>query len=202
MKAPFKNFIPRDYPDGSITQWFAENPNLYRLWGLKAHNGVDCVAPWGTPILAVEAGEVALVKENSGYGKYIKILSGDNEWTYGHLSRIDVKNGQMIEEGEQIGLMGNTGFVVSGPTPFWEYNPYAGTHLHLGKRIVKDDPKGFRYAGSKRRITILNHDNGYKGAVDFREELEALLAPTRREQMLTIISLLNTLISLLKRKNV
>jgi murein DD-endopeptidase MepM/ murein hydrolase activator NlpD len=60
------------------------------------------------------------------------------------LTRIDVFLGQQVEAGAQIGLMGNTGFIVSGLTPYWRYNPYAGTHLHLtfypGK-LWTDQPK-------------------------------------------------------------
>jgi len=194
---PIQGFIPKKYPEGSVTQWFGENPELYSRWGLAHHNGIDIVAPHGTPIMCVEAGVVAKVKLNpDGYGKYVRVLTETSEWVYAHLSKIHVVEGEKVEEGDVVGLMGNTGFVVSGATPWWEYNPYAGTHLHLGLRKVEDDPNGWSYPGSDRKIQILNYDNGVKGAVDYVERFTS--AFSRREKMLTIISLLNTVIRLLK----
>jgi len=113
------------------------------------------------------------VKDDSGgYGKHVKILSENNEWVYGHLSRIDVTLGQIIASGAILGAMGNTGFVVSGNTPYWKYNPYAGTHLHLGRRpcrpFVKDVDASWNlsYSTGDRAILLSDYDNGYKGSTD------------------------------------
>jgi murein DD-endopeptidase MepM/ murein hydrolase activator NlpD len=214
MKAPIKDFKCKKFPEGNITQWFGENPVLYGKFCqenmcLAGHNGIDIVSPWGTPILCVETGQVADVKENpDGYGKYIRITTKTNrEWTYGHLSRIDVKIGQEVGDSEQIGLMGNTGFVVSGATPYWQYNPYAGTHLHLGLRLIKYTPNGWSYNYSLPKFTVLNYTNGYFGSVDYQKELEeASVANEKPEDdsviiplQLTVISLLNQIISILRR---
>ena len=43
-----------------------------------------------------------------------------------------VVEGQTVKKGDQIGEMGNTGFVVPAPS---KYNPIAGTHLHFGVSI-------------------------------------------------------------------
>jgi len=58
--------------------------------------------------------------------------------------------------------------VVSNSTGngFWDANPYAGTHLHLGVRDVVHDGKGWKYSGYKRGLRVLNYDNGYKGRYD------------------------------------
>lgn len=159
-------------------------------------------------ILCVESGQVADVKENpDGYGKYIRITTkGGNEWTYGHLSRIDVKIGQEVTEGEQVGLMGNTGFVVSGATPYWEHNPYAGTHLHLGLRKIKFSSSGWSYNYSLPKFLVLNYNNGYFGSVDYQKELEEASITNEIPEddsviiplQLTVISLLNQIISILK----
>ena len=170
MKAPIKDFKDLPYPEGNLTQGFGENPKLYsERMGMLGHNGRDYVAPWGTPIFAVEGGLVADVKDTpEGYGKHLRILTDTgNEWTYGHASQNLVKIGDRVEEGQQIQLMGNTGFVVSGATPFWKYNPYAGTHLHLGLRKFKFDRTGWSYNPQTPAINILNYDNGYKGSIDF-----------------------------------
>ena len=172
MKKPFTTCDFREYPAGSITQYFGENPKLYEPLGMKAHNGVDLVAPHGTPLLAVEDGTVLEVKNDAGgYGRHVRFISAPvngvcNEWTYGHCDTINVEVGDTILAGEQIATMGNTGFVVSEQTPFWSFNPYRGTHLHLGLRKVKRSAKGWSYPNSNIKIVVQNSDNGYKGAVD------------------------------------
>lgn len=181
MKAPVKGFVAKSYPQGNIVNWFGDDEVLYSraISGLKGHNGIDIVAPWGTPIFAVEGGRVSDLKSDpAGYGRHLRITTPEGvEWTYGHLARIDVQLGQEVKEGDQIALMGNSGFVVSGATPYWEFNPYAGTHLHLGKR-----PANF------------NYQNGYFGSVDFRADLEAVSADNKVPTQLTFISLLNQLV--------
>lgn len=181
MHVPIKGFKNALYPAGSVTQYFGENKELYSRvvckddggiqYCLQGHNGVDIVAPWGTPIYAVEDALVVTVKNSpEGYGKYIKTLNFDlgHEWTYGHLSRIDVAEGQSIKAGDQIGLMGNTGFVISGDTPYWKNNPYAGTHLHLGLRLVENKNESPRTTyGNGIRAHVKDWRNGFYGAVDW-----------------------------------
>lgn len=204
MNKPFENFSTKAYPEGSMTQGFAENPDLYRPWGLQGHNGVDYVAPHGTPLFAVEDATVIDVNYNpDGYGKYVRLMSRKTsagkyrEWTYGHLSAIHVTKGKKVKAGDTIGLMGNTGFVVSGNTPWWDYNPYAGTHLHLGMRVLEMDDNGWRYGAFMPKVRVMNYDNGYKGGVDFTYFFGE---DDKRQKMLTVISLLNTVVSLLKKK--
>jgi murein DD-endopeptidase MepM/ murein hydrolase activator NlpD len=207
MTKPFKTFKFAPYPNGCITQYFAENPALYAPWGLAGHNGIDMVAPYGTPIFAVKAGKVVSSwTQNGGYGGQIVILSEGNteEWTYAHLSRLDVSINTIVAEGQQIGLMGNTGFVVSGATPFWQYNPFAGTHLHLQKRLCKPysgtGPWNLSYP-TDDKLTILNYDNGYKGAVDIALDFKDV-TPEGEETpyFLSIISALNYLLGRLRAK--
>lgn len=207
MHAPIKNFWLATYPDGVVTQWFAENPTLYARWGLAGHNGIDCVAPHGEPLLAVEDAIAVSIKHNpDGFGKHVRIRSWypDDDgnyrvWTYAHCADIHVSEGELVRAGAHIADMGNTGFVVSGPTPWWKHNPYAGTHLHLGVRLVVPDENGWAYPGDELRIRVLNYDNGYKGAIDPAPYFYQL-NDTRRQHMLTIVSLLRTLKSLLIRK--
>lgn len=204
---PIKGFKNEKYPEGSITQWYGENPALYGTICyqgscLTGHNGYDIVAPWGTPLYAVDDGQIVDVKESEGgYGKHVRLLSNNFEYTYGHLSRIDVKLGQQVKAGEQVGLMGNTGFVVSGATPFWKHNPYAGTHLHLGKREFKprvgSETFNIQYLNSIQG-NILNYDNGLFGSIPINwDELTVGTPVSPRD--LTIMSIQNQLISLLKQ---
>src|SRR3990167_10317533 len=106
MTNPVKNMTWKSYPKGNITQWFGENSKLYAFVGLNGHNGVDIVAPWGTPIYATSTQKVVEVKnDSSGYGKHIRCVDDEREYTYGHLSEISVKLDENIFAGDQIGLM-------------------------------------------------------------------------------------------------
>ena len=196
MNNPVKGMVWKDYPAGNITQWFGENPTLYAPLKMLGHNGVDIVAPWGTPILATTSQKVVEVKDTAGgYGKHVRCLDAEREYVYGHLSAITVKLGDQLAEGMQIGLMGNTGFVVSGSTPYWKYNPYAGTHLHYGERMLSSSaPLNIHYSTGDSR-QVLNYDNGYFGSVDPRFKSET---PEQKLQaLLTIASLMNQVLVLL-----
>ncbi len=201
---PIKGYKQESYPEGSVTQFFGENPKLYKPWGLLAHSGIDIVAPYGTDLLAVEDGTIINVKlDPGGYGKHVELLSDKetsgifNSWAYGHMSQIGVVVGEKVKAGDKLGEMGNTGFVISGPTPFWKYNPHAGTHLHLRLRKVVKDEGGWSYNKSDIKIEVLNYDNGYKGAIDpapyFTSDTE------RMAKLRTIISLHKQVISVLRK---
>ncbi len=75
------------------------------------HPGIDFSAPQGTPVYATGAGTVAVVKTSlSGYGKQVIIDHGFGYRTrYAHLQDFSVKQGQKVERGQSIGLVGNTG---------------------------------------------------------------------------------------------
>ena len=203
MKPPIKDYIQKDYPNGHISQWFGENVELYKqIPGLtKGHNGIDIVAPYGTPILATTTQTIVEVKNSpTGYGRHIKAIDDKYEYTYGHLSRIDVEIGNVVSQGTEIGKMGNSGFVVSGATPYWKYNPYAGTHLHFGIReFVKrkgTEPYNIQYANGIQG-TIVNYDNGFLGSIDPAPLIEWDNSQEIRQMQLTIISLANQVIALL-----
>ena len=177
MRAPVNNFKPYyAHEGGDITQLFGENVELYKTLNIgltKGHNGIDIVRPWGEHLFASTDAVVCELKDNpDGYGKYIRLLedcSGGKfrEWTYGHLSEIIVKLGQKVLEGQHVGNMGNTGFVVSGDTPYWKTNPYKGTHLHFGVRELKADNAGWAYMGAPTiKVNVVNYDNGSLGNID------------------------------------
>lgn len=90
-----------------------------RRWG-RMHKGIDIAAPVGTPIFAAGGGEVVSAGWNSGgYGNLVKIKHDDESVTlYAHNSRILVRNGQQVKQGQQIAAMGSTGFST-------------GPHLHF-----------------------------------------------------------------------
>jgi murein DD-endopeptidase MepM/ murein hydrolase activator NlpD len=212
MYQPIRKLKLAYFPKGDVTQWFGENPKLYAKFDIKGHNGIDIVRPHGELMYAIEDGEVVQVKDTpEGYGRHIRIV-GDTkdsnnlyrEWTYGHCSKILVKQGDKVTAGQAVACMGNTGFVVSGATPNWQNNPYAGTHLHLGLRYFKKPRTGgWSYEGSKVRLSSIGYDNGYKGSVDPLYELfdcqELPETDVWRQLVLTTVSLLNSVLNLLKK---
>ena len=87
------------------------------------HAGLDFKGPIGTPILAAAKGKVVLAGFNGGYGNSVEIRHANGLVTrYAHLSGVDVRRGQMVERGVQIGRMGSTGRST-------------GSHLHFEVRL-------------------------------------------------------------------
>jgi murein DD-endopeptidase MepM/ murein hydrolase activator NlpD len=83
------------------------------------HMGVDIAAPAGSPIVAAADGVVRMAETLFLTGNTILIDHGYGlETSYAHLSRLDVKPGQRVRQGEQIGLVGATGR-VTGPHLHW-----------------------------------------------------------------------------------
>ncbi|QIQ21086.1 murein DD-endopeptidase MepM [Zophobihabitans entericus] len=77
---------------------------------VTSHNGVDYAVSRGTPVLAAGDGEVVIAKYSGSAGNYIAIRHGRQYLTkYMHLDRIQVRAGQQVRKGDQIGLSGNTG---------------------------------------------------------------------------------------------
>ncbi len=87
------------------------------------HKGIDWAVPIGTTVVASNAGTVTHAGWASGYGYAVYISHGDGRQTrYGHLSKVLVKPGQTVSQGERIALSGNTGRST-------------GPHLHFEIRI-------------------------------------------------------------------
>ncbi len=83
------------------------------------HKGVDWATPVGTAVMASNGGVVTRAGWGRGYGYVIYISHSDGRETrYGHLSKILVKSGQSVKQGEKIALSGNTGVST-------------GAHLHF-----------------------------------------------------------------------
>ncbi len=81
----------------------------------RPHLGIDYAAPTGTPVQAIAAGTVTFSGRSGGAGNLIKLRHANGfESYYMHLSRRQVKAGQKIEQGQQIGLVGATG-LATGP---------------------------------------------------------------------------------------
>ena len=117
---------PTEYP------YVVTSPFQWR-WG-KHHDGIDISGTgYRSRIFAVADGTVVEVGYRSTDGNFVIIEHEGNIYTqYAHMYAATVKEGQSVKKGDQIGEMGNTGFVLPAPS---KYNPTAGTHLHFGVSI-------------------------------------------------------------------
>nr|WP_226986140.1 M23 family metallopeptidase [Ramlibacter tataouinensis] len=105
-----------------VTSGFAMrfHPVLQR-W--RAHLGVDYGAPTGTPVRVVGDGVVEFAGVQNGFGNVVTVRHNHVDTTlYAHLSRIDVRRGQAVTQGQRLGAVGATGWAT-------------GPHLHFEFRV-------------------------------------------------------------------
>ena len=106
--------------------------------GKKAtHSGIDVPAPKGVKILSAKSGVVLTAAYNKGgYGNYVVVDHGNGNTTlYAHMSSRSVKAGDVVKQGQVLGLVGTTGRST-------------GNHLHyeIRENDVRIDPVT-RYSG-------------------------------------------------------
>jgi len=99
--------------------------------------GIDLVAPQGTPIQAPASGVVVDIGRQSGYGKIVTLDHGNGIRTrYAHCEEILVKHGQRVKRGEDIALVGRTG---------------VATNYHVHYEVIVNgrhvDPRTFMFGG-------------------------------------------------------
>jgi murein DD-endopeptidase MepM/ murein hydrolase activator NlpD len=81
----------------------------------RAHLGIDYGAPTGTPVQSIGDGNIVFAGRKGGDGNLVKVQHANGYTTYYmHLSRILVRNGQRVAQGQSIGLVGMTG-LATGP---------------------------------------------------------------------------------------
>lgn len=92
-------------------------------WG-RMHKGIDIANNVGTPIVAAREGRVSVAGWNDGgYGYLVEVIHPDGSMTrYGHNSRLLVKEGDVVTQGQPISLMGSTGR-STGPHLHFEIHP-------------------------------------------------------------------------------
>jgi murein DD-endopeptidase MepM/ murein hydrolase activator NlpD len=107
LKSPLKVF--------RITSRFSYHRMHPILKIVRPHLGVDYAAPIGTPVQAVGSGVVVSAGRNGASGNMVHLRhSGGYETKYSHLSRITVKVGARVDQGEIVGYVGSTG-LSTGP---------------------------------------------------------------------------------------
>lgn len=134
-----------------VTSGFATRFHpLLQSW--RAHNGVDYSAPTGTPVRAVGSGLVTLAGQQNGYGNLVQLEHTNGQSTvYAHLSRIDVREGQRVEQGSRIGAVGATGW-ATGPHLHFEFrvngqfqDPLKVARAHAGDSLKLDGAARSRF---------------------------------------------------------
>jgi murein DD-endopeptidase MepM/ murein hydrolase activator NlpD len=113
---------------------------IHQTW--RRHLGVDYAAPTGTPVRSVGDGVVEFSGQQNGYGNVVKVRhTNDRSTLYAHLSRIDVRLGQRVEQGARIGAVGSTG---------WSTGP----HLHFEFRVNGEHQDPLRIAKASETLTL------------------------------------------------
>lgn len=142
---------------GRITSRFGQIESGVGV-GPHVHQGVDIATPVGTPVYARAGGVVDFARLQGGYGNVIQINFGGGVTSrYGHLSRFNVKPGDVVEAGDIIAYSGGArGAPGSGDA--------TGPHLHYEERVggrpvnplttkVQTDTEGAQAEGYKRAET-------------------------------------------------
>jgi len=89
----------------------------------RAHLGTDYAAPTGTAVRSVGDGVVEFAGVQNGFGNVVFVKHRNNHTTvYAHLSRIGVRRGQSVSQGDHLGAVGSTGWAT-------------GPHLHFEFRV-------------------------------------------------------------------
>ncbi len=112
------------------------------LQTMRAHLGVDYGAPTGTPVRSVGEGVVEMAGWQNGYGNMVQVKHSKSITTvYAHLSRMDVKKGQHIEQGATLGAVGATGWAT-------------GPHLHFEFKVNDKQQNPLAMAKASEALTI------------------------------------------------
>lgn len=102
----------RNGGNGTLS-WPLSNNKISSPYGTRSrgfHSGIDLVAKTGTPVYAAAGGKVVLASWYAGYGNCIVVDHGNGTKTrYAHLSGYNVKVGDKVSRGQQVGRSGNTG---------------------------------------------------------------------------------------------
>jgi len=119
MIYPFVGNFPVTRPFGIYDPVYSNYPD-------SRHPGTDYAVPFQHPYVAAQSGTVKVYARGNtttGRGNEVCIVNGSEEVRYCHLDEIYVKDGQRVEQGQQVGTCGWTGFVLP-KSP-------AGAHLHF-----------------------------------------------------------------------
>lgn len=149
-----------------VTSGFAMRLHpLLQSW--RQHNGVDYGAPIGTAVRSVGDGVVEFAGVQNGYGNVVQLSHGNGRSTlYAHLSRIDVKRGQRVEQGQLVGAVGMTGW-ATGPHLHFEF--IVGGRHENPARVAKASEAIVLDSASRPRFAEVAHH--VQAEIDLAETL-------------------------------
>ncbi|ANJ73691.1 M23 family metallopeptidase [Ralstonia insidiosa] len=127
------------------------------------HDGVDFVAPVGTPIVAAAGGVVVASEYRSDYGNMVDIDHGNGLKTrYAHASKVFVKIGDIVKAGERIALVGRTGRAT-------------GSHLHFEVHVndVPQNPVAFLENAGQPKMAVTKAPAPQVAAADIGKSMTA-----------------------------
>jgi murein DD-endopeptidase MepM/ murein hydrolase activator NlpD len=147
----YNGTFPMPVQNATVTCEFGSR--IHPITGKQSyHTGMDIAGVWHSNITAVEKGTVVFAGVQTGYGNCVEIQhtteSGTTYYTfYAHLARIDVVEGQEIQQGTVIGIQG--GDPNRDPNPGYS----TGSHLHFEIRMSKNgdyiNPREYLYGNKE-----------------------------------------------------
>ena len=140
-----------------VSGWFGYEPDPIGS-GIRFHKAVDLAANRGTDIFAAAAGKVITAKYSSSYGNHVVILHSNGYSTlYAHASKLLVKEGDKVSQGQVIALVGTTGYSTGNHLHFEIIQPNGKTRedpmLYFPKmyELHKNDSNRYDYLNNPRK---------------------------------------------------
>jgi len=113
---------------------------ILKRW--RSHNGIDYAASRGTPVRAIGSGRVRFSGKKGGYGKHVRVRHNSKYGSsYSHLSRIAVRNGQVVSQGDVLGYVGSTG-LATGPHLHFEFYVRGAYANYRAQKFPRTEPIG------------------------------------------------------------
>lgn len=165
---------------GPIHQGFLDNATpLYKSAGLAGHTGIDWGHGYGSPVTCDNDCYVYKVIHEgdtlSNWQAVYTLVEDKMEVCFGHLSRVDVKEGQHLKAGQQVGLEGNKGDIYDGATritvAMQKAGDHRGAHVHESWRPVTQvwiirDVRGVHYLRNANDTAFQNGSSMYEITYD------------------------------------
>jgi len=111
---------------------------ILKRW--RNHNGTDYSAPRGTPIRSIGRGKISFSGTKGGYGKHVRVKhNGKHSSSYSHLSKIAVRRGATVRQGDIVGYVGATG-LATGPHLHFEFYVNGKYADYRRQRFARTEP--------------------------------------------------------------
>ncbi len=136
-----RSFLASPLEFSRVTSGFAMRMHpILNTW--RQHKGVDYGAPTGTAVRSVGDGEVTFAGWQNGYGNVVEVAHSNGRSTvYAHLSRLGVRKGERVQQGDTVGAVGATGWAT-------------GPHLHFEFKVGGEQRNPLAIAQSSEAVSI------------------------------------------------